>query len=181
MRRGEGRQQKNETPTDEDTSLHPFKTHPMSNPVGAIKWGRTLWGPYRERCKAISLALLLNKKHAYSRHGLFFYIIRMVMIVAADKPGKKLLSNLHMCWQSATCTRPRNTLFDDLGTLILPRRGFMFVLSVDVWIGSYAPSFPQPTDVQLIISSLLAFAGCGETFSYGIRFVAKPAVHITFM
>jgi hypothetical protein len=33
---GEGKRQKNETPTVEDTSLHPFKTHPMSNPVGAI-------------------------------------------------------------------------------------------------------------------------------------------------
>jgi hypothetical protein len=33
---GRGRVKKNETPTDEDTSLHPFKTHPMSNPVGAI-------------------------------------------------------------------------------------------------------------------------------------------------
>jgi hypothetical protein len=31
-----GDRQKNETPTDEDTSLHPFKTHPMSNPVGVI-------------------------------------------------------------------------------------------------------------------------------------------------
>jgi len=34
--RGGEESKKNETPTDEDTSLHPFKTHPMSNPVGAI-------------------------------------------------------------------------------------------------------------------------------------------------
>ena len=33
---GRGNGKKKETPTDEDTSLHPFKTHPMSNPVGAI-------------------------------------------------------------------------------------------------------------------------------------------------
>jgi len=32
---GRGGGKKNETPTDEDMSLHPFKTHPKSTPVGA--------------------------------------------------------------------------------------------------------------------------------------------------
>jgi len=34
-RRGGEAVKKNETPTDEDMSLHPFKTHPKSTPVGA--------------------------------------------------------------------------------------------------------------------------------------------------
>ena len=37
------------------------------------------------------------------------------------------------------------------------------------------------TAVQLVIFSLLVFAVCSETLSDGIRFVAKPAVDITFV
>ena len=35
----------------------------------------------------------------------------MVIIFAANKPSKKLLSNLHMCWESATCNRFRKHPF----------------------------------------------------------------------
>lgn len=44
-----------------------------------------------------------------------------------------------------------NTLFDGLGTVILKHPGFMFVLSAGVPIGSYAPSFPKPADIQLLL------------------------------
>lgn len=53
----------------------------------------------------------------------------MVIIFAANKPSKKLLSNLHMCWESATCNRLRKHPFrwsgnDDLATSGLYVRTF---------------------------------------------------------
>ena len=67
--------------------------------------------PHYERFIAISLIFYSNKKHAYSSHGLIFYIIQMVIIFTVDKPSKKLLSNLHMCRESATCNRLRKYPF----------------------------------------------------------------------
>ena len=84
----------------------------------------------------------------------------MVIIFAANKPSKKLLSNPHMCWESATCRRFRKHPFRWSGNGDLEN--------------AIASAFS-------VSCSLLAFAVCRETLRDGISFVAKPAVDITFV
>lgn len=151
----------------------------------------------------------------------------MVIIFIVNKPSKKLLSNLHMCWESATCNRFRKHPFrwsgdGDLKTSGLYVRAFSgctdrflctffskacrysVAASPRLWVARalvYFSSHRAPPCSRLFdlrsspwrlfnvlefhcdsgISSLLAFAVCSETLSDGIRFVAKPAVDVTFM
>lgn len=44
-----------------------------------------------------------------------FFVIQIVIIFLANRASKKLLSNLHMCRESATCNRFREHLFPRSG------------------------------------------------------------------
>jgi hypothetical protein len=110
MRRGEGRRQKTKPPLTRTRLFTHSRLIQCLTQWGLFS-GAALYGALLGEIYTHLSCSYTNKKHAYSNDGLFLYIIQMVIMFTTNKPSKKLLFNLHMCWESATCNRLREHPF----------------------------------------------------------------------